>query len=82
MDRGLSSDQKQLIRKKFEACPNLVAALLCTGNWDYELRFEAETSQDLDTFCLDIYDTFGTAVDSIKTIQQFKILKRLGYPTQ
>lgn len=82
VDRGLSSEQKNLLRNKFEACPNVVAALLCTGNWDYELRFEAETSQDLDSFCQDLYDTFGTAIDSIKTIQQFKILKRLAHPTQ
>ena len=82
VDRGLSSEQKKLLRKKFEACPNVVAAILCTGNWDYELRFEAEASQDLDNFCQDLYDTFGSAIDSIKTIQQFKILKRLGHPTQ
>jgi hypothetical protein len=47
-----------------------------------ELQCEAENSGELDDFFQDLYDTFGSAIDSIKTIQRFKILKRLGYPTQ
>jgi DNA-binding Lrp family transcriptional regulator len=82
VDRGLSLEQKKLLRKKFESCPNVVAAILCSGNWDYELRFETESYKDLERFSHDLYDTFGSAIDSIKTTQQLAILKRTSYPTQ
>jgi DNA-binding Lrp family transcriptional regulator len=81
VDRGMSEVQKNLFRKAITQCPNVLAALSCTGSWDYELRFETENSRDLDTFCQSLYDTFGGAIDSIKILPQFEILKRLGYPT-
>jgi DNA-binding Lrp family transcriptional regulator len=82
VDRGMSEAQKDLFRKEITQCPNVLAALSCTGNWDYELRFETENSRELDTFCQSLYDTFGGAIDSIKILQQFEILKRLGYPSR
>lgn len=80
-DGGLSLQQKLQLRKICEACPNVVALLTCTGNWDFELRFETENSEELDSFCQTLYDHFGSSVGPIKTLQQFKILKRLGHPT-
>jgi DNA-binding Lrp family transcriptional regulator len=82
VDRGMSEAQKNLFRKVITQCPNVLAALSCTGNWDYELRFETEDSRELDSFCQSLYDTFGGAIDSIKILQQFEILKRLGYPSR
>lgn len=81
VDRGMNETQKALFRKAITQCPHVVAALSCTGSWDYELRFETEDSRELDVFCQSLYDTFGAAIDSIKVIQQFEILKRLSYPT-
>ena len=81
VDRGMNEAQKNLFRKAIAQCHNVLAALSCTGNWDYELRFETENSRELDTFCQSLYDTFGAAIDSIKILPQFEILKRLGYPT-
>lgn len=81
VDRGMNESQKNLFRKAVHQSPNVLAALSCTGNWDYELRFETENSRELDTFCQSLYDTFGGAIDSIKILQQFEILKRLGYPS-
>jgi Lrp/AsnC family transcriptional regulator len=80
VDRGMSPDQKKLLYKMMALCPNVVAAISCTGNWDFELRFETENSRELDTFCQSLYDTFGPAIDSVKIIQQFETLKRISYP--
>ena len=82
VDRGMNETQKNLFRKAIAQCPNVLAAVSCTGNWDYELRFETEDSRELDAFCQSLYDTFGGAIDSIKILQQFEILKRLGYPSR
>jgi DNA-binding Lrp family transcriptional regulator len=81
VDRGMNEAQKTHFRKAITRCPNVLAALSCTGSWDYELRFETEDSRELDIFCQSLYDTFGAAIDSIKVIQQFEVLKRLSYPT-
>ena len=81
VDRGMNEAQKTHFRKVIAQCPNVLAALSCTGSWDYELRFETEDSRDLDTFCQSLYDTFGAAIDLIKILQQFEVLKRLSYPT-
>lgn len=80
-DRGMNDAQRALFRKAITQCPNVLAALSCTGSWDYELRFETEDSRELDAFCQSLYDTLGTAIDSIRILQQFEILKRLGHPT-
>lgn len=80
VDRGLNEERKLLLKKTFANHPNVVAALSCTGNWDYELRFETENPEDVDQFCALIYDTFGSGIDSINVSQQFKILKRVAHP--
>ena len=79
-DGGLSAEQKMKFRHLCELCPNVVACLMCTGNWDYELRFETENSEELDSFCQALYDAFGSSIGTIKALPQFQILKRLGHP--
>lgn len=81
LDRGMSGEQRTTFRKRCEACPHVVAFVSCTGNWDYELRFETESSKALDRFCQDLYDEFGSSINTITTIQQHQSLKRVAFPT-
>lgn len=80
-DGGLNAHQKVEFQRLCEMCRNVVACIMCTGNWDYELRFETENSEELDSFCQILYDTFGSSMGTIKVLQQFQIIKRLGHPS-
>jgi hypothetical protein len=57
-----------------------VAFLCCTGDWDFELRFESESVADIDVFCQLLYDTFGNGIGSLKTVQQLRVLKQIAFP--
>ena len=80
VDRGLTALQRQEL---FDVCsrhPNVVAFLCCTGDWDFELRFESESVADIDVFCQLLYDTFGNGIGSLKTVQQLRVLKQIAFP--
>lgn len=49
-DRGMSPDHKMYLYKMVDLCPNVVAAVPCNGNRDFEPRFETENSGESDTF--------------------------------
>lgn len=80
IERTLSQEQRQQLREYVCSHPNVSAFLVSTGGWDYELRFEAETSQTLEDFCQSIIDKFGIAIASIRTSEQITTLKRVSYP--
>ena len=80
IERTLSQDQRQQLRRYVRNHPNVSAFLISTGGWDYELRFEAESPETLEIFCQNIIDTFGIAIASIRTSQQVTTLKRVSYP--
>jgi len=80
IERTLSPQQRQQLRDYVCSHPNVSAFLVSTGGWDYELRFEAESSETLENFCQNIIDTFGIAIASIRTSQQVTTLKRVSYP--
>jgi len=80
VDRGLSTAQQGEL---FEICsshPNVVAFLCCAGDWDFELRFEAESVSGIDAFCQHLYDVFGNGIGPLKTVQQLSVLKRIAFP--
>lgn len=80
IERTLSQQQRQQLREYVCNHPNVSAFLISTGGWDYELRFESESSQALEDFCQNIIDIFGKAIASIRTSQQVNTLKRVSYP--
>ncbi|MEY4668716.1 MAG: hypothetical protein RL518_1415 [Pseudomonadota bacterium] len=80
IERTLSQQQRQQLRAYVCSHPNVCAFLVSTGGWDYELRFEAESSEVLEDFCQNIIDSFGSAIASIRTSQQVNTLKRVAYP--
>lgn len=80
IERTLSPEQRQQLREYVCCHPNVSAFLVSTGGWDYELRFEAESSETLENFCQSIIDRFGSAIASIRTSQQVSTLKRVSYP--
>ncbi len=80
IDRGLSAQQRDDFSSLCLKHPNVVAFLSCTGNWDYELRLEAEHPGELEEFCQLLYDTFGNAIGSIKTMQQVEVFKHVAFP--
>jgi DNA-binding Lrp family transcriptional regulator len=80
IERMLSLQQRQQLRAYVCGHPNVSAFLVSTGGWDYELRFESESSETLEEFCQSIIDTFGIAIASIRTSQQVNTLKRVSYP--
>ncbi len=80
VDRGLTAEQRTEL---FELCsrhPSVVAFLCCTGDWDFELRFESEFPGDIDIFCQLLFDTFGNGIGSVKTVQQLNVLKQISFP--
>ena len=80
VDCGLTESQR---RQLFDVCaktPNVVAFVVCTGSWDYELRFEAEQPEVVDNFCQHLIDLFGKAIGSVLVSQQLSTLKRSAYP--
>ena len=80
VDCGLTESQR---RQLFDVCaktPNVVAFVVCTGSWDYELRFEAEQPEVVDNFCQHLIDLFGKAIGSVLVSQQLSTLKRTAYP--
>jgi len=80
VDRGLSKEQRSHLLKAVTGHPGVVAVILCTGSWDYEVRFETETVSEVDTFAQMLYDEFGFGIDAVSTIQQFRVLKRRSHP--
>jgi DNA-binding Lrp family transcriptional regulator len=80
VERGLSTEQRTQLLKYLSSHPNVVALLTCAGGWDYEVRFETETVDRLEDFCVSIIDTFGSRIGTILTSQQASILKRVSYP--
>ena len=79
VDRGLSAEQRQELFRLCSRHPSVVAFLNCTGDWDFELRFEAESPNEIDPFCQLLYDTFGNAIGGIKTMQQHEVLKHVAF---
>lgn len=80
VDRGLTAGQR---KELFDLCsrhPNVVAFLHCTGDWDFELRFESESLADIDIFYQLLFDTFGSGIGSFKTVQQLRVLKNVAFP--
>jgi DNA-binding Lrp family transcriptional regulator len=82
IERTLSTLQRQQLRTFVSGHPNVSAFLVSTGGWDYELRFESESSVALEDFCQKIIDRFGNAIASIRTSQQVTTLKRVSYPVK
>lgn len=80
IERTLSPLQREQLRAYVCSHPNVSAFLVSTGGWDYEIRFESESSEALEAFCQSIVDIFGSAIASIRTSQQVNTLKRVSYP--
>lgn len=80
VDCGLTESQRKQMFEVCSKCPNVVAFVVCTGNWDYELRFEAEHPEVVDNFCQHLIDVFGKAIGSVLISQQLSTLKRSAYP--
>lgn len=80
VDCGLTESQRKQMVDVCSKSPNVVAFVVCTGSWDYELRFEAEHPEVVDNFCQHLIDTFGKAIGGIHVSQQLATLKRLAYP--
>ncbi len=80
VDCGLTASQRQQMYDACAQCPHVVAFMVCTGNWDYELRFEAEHPNVVDNFCQQLIDLFGKAIGSVLVSQQLTTLKRVAYP--
>ncbi len=79
VDCGLTAAQRAYMYEICSRCPNVVAYVVCTGNWDFELRFEAEHPEIVDNFCQQLIDTFGKAIGSVLVSQQLATLKRAAY---
>jgi DNA-binding Lrp family transcriptional regulator len=82
VDRGLSKEQREQLLRALARHPGVVAIILCTGSWDFEVRFETETVAEVDAFAQMLYDEFGFGIDAVVTIQQFRVLKRRSYPAE
>lgn len=80
VERGLTSDQRERLRRYLSSHPNVCAYLTCAGGWDFEVRFETESAEVLEDFCQTLVDLFGAAIGSILTSQQVSVLKRVSYP--
>jgi DNA-binding Lrp family transcriptional regulator len=80
VDRGLGSSQRDSFLGFLKRYPNVGALKQCTGSWDFELRFESEDSSEIDRFSQEIYDNFGSGIDSVTAVQQFRVLKRRSVP--
>lgn len=80
VEKGLSSAERDKLRKHLSTHPHVGALLVCTGGWDYEVRFECSNPDSVDEFCQSIIDDFGSGIGSIRVSQQVKNLKRVAYP--
>lgn len=80
VDCGLSASQREQFLSACAECPNVVAVVVCSGSWDFELRFEAEDPNALERFCQFLVDTFGRSIGSLLISQQLSTLKRIAYP--
>ena len=80
VDCGLTETQRKQMYEECAKTPNVVAFVVCTGSWDYELRFEAEQPEEVDNFCQHLIDLFGKAIGSVLVSQQLSTLKRIAYP--
>lgn len=80
VDCGLTAAQRAQLYELCAACPNVVAFVVCTGSWDFELRFETERPELLDPFCQKLIDTFGKSIGSVMVSHQLSTLKRSAYP--
>ena len=82
VDCGLTSAQRNQLYAMCAACPNVVAYVVCTGSWDFEIRFETEYPEQMDYFCQRLIDTFGKSVGSILVSHQLNTLKRSAHPKE
>lgn len=80
VEKGLSLSERERLRKYMSNHPNVGALLVCTGGWDYELRFECLNPETVEDFCQTIIDDFGAGIGSVRVSQQVKNLKRVAYP--
>ncbi len=80
IDCGLSPEQRSQFLKTCASSPHVVAVVVCTGSWDFELRFETEEPAALDEFCQSLIDTFGESIGSVLVSHQLSTLKRIAYP--
>lgn len=80
VEKGLSAGERERLRKYMAQHPSVGALLICTGGWDYELRFECTSAEAVDEFCQTIIDEFGDGIGTIRISQQVRTLKRVSYP--
>lgn len=76
IDRRISNE----IKRYAQTHSDIVYLIECIGNWDYEIGVEAERTEKVSEIIEEIYERFGTAVNSIKLLTKFRDLKIRWYP--
>lgn len=77
---GFSPAMKQRFLTLCARDPHVVSLIQCTGDWDYELRIEAENPEDVHIFIQTILDTFGPSIASIITVQELTSVRSTPFP--
>ena len=76
IDRGLQERFWQFCTNH----PNIVLAIHCLGNWDFEMAVDVEDARDIIRVTEEVRVALGGALHSLKTLPQFAYRKVCEYP--
>ena len=76
---GLSQQAKQSFIDFCAQDPHVVSFIRCTGDWDFELRVEGETAEEVQDFAQAILDAFGQRIASVTIVQEFASMKSVTF---
>lgn len=60
--------------------PHILHYIECMGAWDYEMSAEVERPADVNGIIRQLYEEFGSDINSVKFLQIFEHLKYSAYP--
>ena len=77
--KGIEKNLSKQLRAYCEQHPDVVYLIECLGNWDYEIGFEVENTEEISEAIQELYDRFGGVINSIRLLTKFRDLKIRWY---
>ena len=78
--KGVSQEIHDRLHQFSADHPNVISIVQLIGNWDYTLRLEVKDPDGVSQICDELYETFSSELNTIKSISVTRELKFSNYP--
>jgi len=78
--KGLNTGLSKALHEFSEKHPNITYLIECLGTWDFEIGAEVSSTEEVTLIIQELYDHFGSSLNTIKLLSRFKDIKYRWYP--